>query len=230
MDFQSRDNVSIGDIPLFENLSLKEIRSLKKHLKPRTYRRGEMVFTEGDDCKEILIIVSGRLKVFRTSSEGREQILEVLESGDTCACNPGTVHWSCSASAQALTSCRTWSLPRSHYKKLVASNHKLAQSLNRIFAERLCKFCSLIEGVALDTPTRRLAKFLLDIMNDQNHKVSADKHTEIVFTHEEIAQRIGLVRETVTRHLHKFKKQGLIDIQSHRILVLDKKGLETLLR
>ena len=170
--------------------------------------------------------MSGQVKIFRSSSLGKEQILEVLNPGDTCACNPGTENWSCSSSAQALTPCRVWFLSRREYTQLVKTNHKLSHHLSRIFAERLCRFCSLIEDISVDDPDKKLAKFILDMCESQTSTSTEDGYLCLLFTHEDISQRLGLVRETVTRHLSKLKRLHLIDTKPSRILVLNKAGLQ----
>lgn len=164
-----------------------------------------------------LFVLSGRVKIFRTSLNGREQILEVLGSGDTCACNPGATQWSCSASAQAMSDCELGILSRNQYVQLVKSNSTLSQALTRIFAQRLCRMSSLVEEVSLDAPDKRLIKFLLTI---------SETTSRISFTHEEIAQRLGLVRETVTRHLKKLKDKKLVALKHPHIIILDKEALE----
>ena len=107
---------------------------------------------------------------------------------------------------------------------LVQTNSKLSHSLNRLFAERLCRFSNLIEEVSLNDVRKRLIKFLLDMLNEAP---SQDKKSLLIpFTREEIAQRVGSARETVVRYLHELKRDRLIDIKSHQIIILDKEGLE----
>src|SRR3989338_5939761 len=157
----------LNDIVLFRDLPTEEKNAIGKRLREETFKKGEILFSEGTVCERILIVQSGRVKIFRLSSLGLEQILEVLGSGDTCACNPGQAHWSCSSSAQALTDCTVWTLSRFNYIQIVKSNSRLAHTLNRIFAERLCRFSSLIETVSMDDPRKRLIKFILELANHQ---------------------------------------------------------------
>ena len=81
----------------------------------------------------------------------------------------------------------------------------------------------------MDDPRRRLVKFILDILNTKDCLFENGEYASIPFTHEEISQRIGLVRETVTRHLNKLKSLKLIDIKSRQIIILNKEGLEKIL-
>ncbi len=222
-------SLSIENIPFFQGLSKEELLSVKECLKEKTFDKGESLFFEGRSCERVFFVKSGRVKLYRTSSSGREQILETLGPGDTCACNPGSLSWSCSASAEAMTSCTVWFLSRNHYVRLVQTNAKLSRSLNRLFAARLQCFSSLIEEVSLKDSKKRLIKFLLDMLKEDAGERSQADVLLIPFTREELAQRIGAARETVARQLYQLKRRKLIDIKPRQILIVDKKGLEKLL-
>lgn len=168
----------IHNISLFRDLSLKEKRSIVPTIVRKKFQKDEIISTAGESCQEIFFVLSGRVKIFRASLNGREQILEILGSGDTCACNPGAAQWSCSSSAQAMTDCELGILSRNQYVQLVKINSTLAQALTRIFAQRLCRMSSLVEEVSLDAPDKRLIKFLLNM---------SESAPGITFTHEEIA-------------------------------------------
>ncbi len=220
------DSFQIEDVSLFHGFRGQELAALKRNLRQKEFEKGAVVFSEGDKCERILIVREGRVKIFRMTPDGKEQVLEVLGPGDSCACNPGATSWCCSASAQALVDSSVWMLARDHYAFLIKNNHRLARTLNELLAQRLCRFCSLIESVSLDAPTKRLVKFLLDMSEGSSN---GPVELKIPLTHEEISQRIGLVRETVTRHLSRLKKKKLIDAKAQKIIVLDRDGLRNLL-
>lgn len=221
--------MTLGRVPLFSGLSSGQIKMMEGAIKERAFLKGDILFFDGKPCDQIVIVKSGRVKVFRTASSGREQILEVLDPGDTCACNPGASAWCCSSSSQALTDCEVWILPREKYAAMVKSNSQMSHALNDLFAKRLQKLSSLIEEVSLDEPSRRIAKFIFDLSAVDEDVKGSPTISELPFTHEEIAHRLGLVRETVTRHLQHLKKAGLIDLKPRKIIIVDRKGLESLL-
>lgn len=184
---------------------------------------------EGDGCERVFVIQTGRVKIFRTASSGREQILEMLGPGETCACNPGSVKWSCSSSAEAATDCDVWFLSREDYVRLVKTNTKLTHALNQLFAERLMRLSCLVQEVSLNDVRKRLVKFLLDMHADHLSQKTQGGFIPIPFTREEIAQRIGSSRETVARYLHDLKREKLIDIKPHQIIILEKESLEKII-
>jgi len=214
--------VSLKDVPLFQGLSPAELSAVKDCLIEKSFEKGQMLFHEGALCERVFIVQEGRVKLYRTASTGREQTLETLGVGDTCACNPGNLNWSCQSSAEALTPCKVWFLSRENYVRMVQTNTKVSQALNRLFAERLRCFSSLIEEVSLKDSKKRLVKFLLDMLTQSGA-------IPVSFTQEEIAERLGAARETVTRQLSQLKSSGLIEIKAHRILIRDKEGLQKLL-
>lgn len=221
--------ITLCQVPLFRGLNAGQIKEISNSIREKSFQKGDIMLFDGKPCDQVLILQSGRVKVFRTSVTGREQILEILNPGDTCACNPGASKWCCNSSSQALTDCQVWILPRDKYNRMVKSNSRLVQSLSELFAERLKRFSSLIEEVSLDDPERRLVKFILDLSaSDKDILSRKSDENELPFTHEEIAQRLGLVRETVTRHLQQLKRADLIDLQPRRIIIRDRPGLQEL--
>ncbi len=216
----------LKDVPLFQGLSEGELGSLQTKLREKVFEKGEILFQEGQCCERVFIVQSGRVKLFRMASSGREQILETLGPGDTCACNPGSLTWHCLTTAQAATPCTVWFLSRDEYVRLVQTSGKLSHSLNQLFAKRLQTFGTLIEEVSLKDVEKRLVKFLLDMITQKNGKGDV---LFIPFTREEIAQRIGAARETVARHLHQLKRAKLIDIKPYQIVIRDRQGLEKIL-
>lgn len=217
--------LTIQEIPFFRGLSENELDIVKQCLKERSFEKGESLFIEGTSCERIFFVRAGRVKLSRTSSSGREQILETLGPGDTCACNPGSAAWHCASTAVAVTAGSAWFLSRENYARLVQTNTKLSQALNRLFAERLQCFSALIEEVSLKDSKKRLIKFLLDMLKENK----GQGVLAIPFTREELAQRIGAARETVARQLYQLKSKKLIDIKPREITIRDKAALEKLL-
>ncbi len=220
------DHINLKQVGLFQDLAPDELNTVKTLLKEKSFQNGEVLFFEGKQCERIFIVRSGRVKIFRISASGREQILEILNPGDTCSCNPGQGAWACSATAEALTLCTVWFFPRDNYVKLIRTNTKVMQSLNKIFAKRLCQFSSLIEQVSLNHVKKRLMKFMLDMLKEYKTAEESKDVLSLPFTREEIAQRIGTSRETVARYLHQMKRDGLIDIESRQIVIRDRAGME----
>ena len=221
--------IALDKIPLFQGLSGDELAAVKSCLRERAFEKGEILFNEGKPCERVFIVREGRVKLYRIASSGREQVLETLGPGDTCACNPGSQAWFCSTTAEAMAPSNVLFLSRADYVRMVQTNSKVSQALNRLFAERLKCFSSLIEEVSLKDVKKRLIKFLLEMLSARESKYGKGDAVFLPFTREEIAQRIGAVRETVVRYLMQLKRSKLIDLKPHQIVIRDKPGLEKLL-
>ena len=217
--------ISLKNVPLFQGLTESELDSIKDCLHEKSFAKGESLLAEGQACGRIFIVRLGRVKLYRNSGSGREQILEILGPGDTCACNPGTREWHCASSAEAETPCTVWFLSIDNYIRMLQTHNQLAHTLNKLFAERLRCFSSLIEEISLKDTQKRLVKFILDMTVEKKE----EKVLFLPLTQEEIAQRIGTTRETVARHLSGLKQLKLIDLKPYQIIIRDKEGLKRLL-
>src|SRR3989338_93991 len=217
------------DFAFFKDLSAEGQDFLKSRIRLKDFNKGEILFQEGRPCDRIFFFQAGRVKIFRTAFSGREQILEILEKGDTCGCHTGSCEWFCSASAEALSRSTVLFLSRHDFAKLLQMSPNLAYALTRLLSERLQHYRSLIEEVSLKDVKKRLVKFLLNMLKDKEGSANAQETLFIPFTRQEIAQRIGAARETVARHLYRLKRAKLIDIKPHQIIILKKEALAQLL-
>ncbi len=223
------NGVLFGEFSFFKDLSAGEQDFLKSRVRIKDFNKGEILFQEGRPCERIFFVQTGRVKIFRTAFSGREQILEILQKGDTCGCHPGSCQWFCSSSAEALSRCTVLFLSRHDFAKLLQMNHNLAHALTRLLSERLKRYSALIEEVSLKDVNKRLVKFLLDMLKGKDGSANVQETLFIPFTRQEIAQRIGAARETVARHLYRLKRAKLIDIKPHQIIIVKKEALEQLL-
>lgn len=222
--------LQIKDIPFFHDLSGSELEAAASCLSEKSFKKGETVHLEGTPCSRLFFVRSGRVKLYRTSSSGHEQIFEILGPGDTCACNPGELAWNCTSTAQALTPCELWFLSRENYVRMVKNNSKLMHALNELFAKRLQCFGDIIEEVTLKDTKKRLIKFLLDMANKKKSQNLKEEVLFIPSTREEIAHRLGAARETIARHISDLKRKKFIDVKPYQIIIRNKAALEELLR
>jgi len=221
--------VLLEEAPFFRELSDQDLSFIKKRLTEKPFAKGDMLFAEGDPCAGTFFVKSGWIKLYRTSPSGTVQSLEVLGPGETCTCNPGARNWTCALTGQALTRCTVWFLPKEDYVKLVESNPAVSHLLNRVFAERLQRAGSSIAELSSEDSRKRLAHLLLELLAKSGRKDSARAVISIPLTREELAEMIGTSRETLVRQLYELRREKLIDIQSRKIVILDRQGLKKLL-
>lgn len=219
---------SIKEIPLFSALSKIELKNIESRLKEKTFNKGDILFSEDANCRHIFIVQSGRIKLYRTAAAGREQIFEILDPGDTCACHLASANCTCPLTAEAEVRSKTWLLSRNDYSKLVNSNTKTLWSICDIFIKRNQTLNNLVEEISLKDARKRLIKFLLDALEKKSTNTKEDV-LFIPFTREDIAKRLGAARETITRYLSQLRKLKLIELKPYQIIILDKEGLRKFL-
>ncbi len=204
---------------LLAGLSDEALACLAQAAIRRTYAVGEVIIVEGDPCRVAYFIARGRVRVFRTSPSGREQVLSRLGPGQAFNTVPPFLpHGRNHATVQAITPVILYAVPAEDLRRLVLECPELALALLHDFAERLDHLTDLAESLSLQTVRGRLARFLLE-------HAEAGQVTRR-WTQEEIAAHLGTVRDVVGRTLRAFAEAGLIRLDRQRIVLLDREGLE----
>ncbi len=214
------DRSKAADFPLFANLTEQEQGLIQSLWKERHYQKGQSLFLKDHPCSHCFFIRSGSVKLTLLSSTGKEQIIDTLGPGDTCSCHPPEMNGCdggslcCSAHGEALTDCHVFAISNDSFARLFATIPSLPGRLCSHLAHKVRSCTALIEDISLRPSFERVAHFLLN--------------NPVKFSQEELARRLGVARETASRHLNKIKRMNLIDIKPQEIVVLDRKGLEEL--
>jgi CRP/FNR family transcriptional regulator len=202
----------------FDDLAADDLAALSGAMVQRQYPAGQIVLLEGAASSVFYVVQAGRLKLFKTSARGREQVLRLLRPGDMFnevavfdeGPNP--------ASAQAIEDCTLFLLRRRDLMRFVAERPGIALAITRTFARRLREALALVEDLAFRDVTSRLAKILLD-----GQEGSAPRLTQ-----ELLAAMAGSRREVVGRALKALSAEGAVRLERGRIHVCDRKVLERL--
>lgn len=210
---------SIKRIPLFADLSAAELdfllaRAIVMHRGP-----GERIFTEGDACEGLYVIESGRVKIFRTSPNGREQILALEGSGCSIAELPVFDGGDYPASASALTECTLLQIRKSDFQALCLEHSEVALKVLKVVSGRLRTMVTLINELSFQTVRHRLAALLLRLAEEAQAGPQDGAVFALPFTNQELAAQIGTVRELVSRNLGRLQELGIIEIEGKRIRV-----------
>lgn len=210
---------ALRQVALLADLSDDTLDRLARVALQRTYAAGETIIVEGDRCLAAYFIVAGRVRVYRISPDGREQVLVQLKPGEAFNTVPpfqsdGANH----ASVQASAPVTLLAIPADDLRRLVGECPDLALAMLKDFADRLDHLADLVENLALRTVRGRMARFLLQ--HAEHGQVA--RH----WTQEEIAAQLGTVRDMVGRTLRAFADGGLLRTERQRIVLLDREGLE----
>ncbi len=203
-------------VPYLQELEEPILRALLAVASRREYESGQMIFNEGEPTAGLFFIEQGRVKISRFSAEGREHILHILESGDSFndvsvldgGPNPAT--------AIAFDDASVWHISRGALHGLADQHPALAWALIENVAKRARFLVGLIEDLSMRTVKGRLARLLLEQAKaNQSDELARD------LTHEEMASHLGTVREMIGRALNSLAAARIIEIERHRIKIVD---------
>ena len=223
-DSQDDLQAFLAQSQLWQGLSSDCLDLVAKMAVTQTYGKGRLIFSEGEDGRGFFIIRSGRVKVFKVSPEGKEQILRVFGVGEHFA-EVAALDGQCfPASAAALELTATVFFPREAFVDFLQHHPTLAINVLASFARRLRQFTQLIEALSLKAVPSRLAAYILALSEQAHH---ADT-IELDLTKGQLAAVIGTIPETLSRVFLKLGQEGLIELNGSRITVLDRQQLNHL--
>ncbi len=214
----------IGMIPLFQGLPAEQLRDLAAIVVTRTYRRGDPIFLEGEEATGLYVAASGRVKIFKLSSDGKEQILHIFGAGEPFGEVAVFSGRRFPANAEALEETQVLRFPRSAFVALIQKEPSLALNMLAVLCLRLRQFAHLIENLSLKEVPGRLAAYLL-YESDQRGQ---NQELELDIAKGQLASLLGTIPETLSRILAKMSGQGLIQVNGPHIRITDRQGLEDL--
>jgi len=201
-------------IPIFSGLEAEVLEALAQRAAARTLASGEMLFSEGDPCDGVFLLVEGSLKIFKTSPSGRQVTLAVETAPATVAEVPLFDGGPYPASVQAIDPAVTLFIHKRDFRAICLQHPQVALQALAVFGRRLRTLVSMIESVTFGSVRQRLARTLLEL--DQQ---AGGKSFALPWTHQEIALNVGTVREVVSRNLNRFQVDGLIHVDHREISV-----------
>jgi CRP/FNR family cyclic AMP-dependent transcriptional regulator len=193
-------------VPIFAELSDTDIDSLAQLASRRHFAKDTPIFFEHEEGDSFFMILEGRIKVTILGDDGREVILSMLGSGDFFG-------------EMALLDDELLSLQRSDFEGVVTSRASISSALIKVLSARLRKANHQISTLALLDVYGRVARVLLDMARDEGRRLRDGSIAFRRATHQEIANRIGTTRETVTRMMKDLERQGLIHADSREFVI-----------
>lgn len=209
----------LSKIPLFSSLEPAEIESLASRAVERRFDTDEALFWEGDQCEGVFLLIEGAIKIFKTSSSGREMMLDLVNAPSSVAELPLFDKGPYPASVRAVKPSVTLFINRSDFYQACRQNPDLPLKILAVVGRRLRQLVYVVESITFGSVTKRLAKLLLDLHEEQGG-------ARITLTHQELASRLGTVREVVSRNLARFRVQGLVSIEGREIALANLEGLK----
>jgi len=211
---------------LFEGISLKERESLLEISRVRWFPRNSMLFTQGETASGFFLVISGKVKVFKISPDGKEQILHIFGPGEIVGEVPVFSGRDYPASAATLKEGDLLHIPREGFLRLAREQPQILLNMLATLSQRLRRFTVQIERLTLMEVATRLAEVLLEIAADP---CSGEPGVaELKVTKGQLANQIGTTPETLSRTLGKMSRKGIIQVDRNRVTVLQRQALEEL--
>jgi CRP/FNR family transcriptional regulator len=212
--------------PLFAALDESEITSLAARCRIRTYAPGEVLFSEGEPCQGLYLVVSGRVRVFKTSINGREQVLTVEGPGASVAELPVFDGGSYPASGSAIEKTEVLFISRLELRAICLEKPEVSLKMLQVVGQRLRRLVGIIEELSFTTVRHRLISWLLRQASAEGRPSERGTVLSLNASHQELAAQIGTVRELVSRNLARLQAQNFIEMNGRQITILDREGLE----
>jgi len=211
-------------IPYFAGLSAADLEAVSQRMFEQSIERGDMILLEDDPSEAIYFVVSGAVKVFKTSIEGKEQILCLLRVGESFNDVPILDGGPNLASAVAMTPIVLYGMTRSDIEELLRENPRIAMNVIRVLSKKVRHFVSMVEDLSFRDVTSRVAKLLLEYATDHGGPEEGTQRPRL--TQQEMAAMVGTAREVVGRSLKVLEEEGAIRMDRHRIVVTNRKALQ----
>jgi CRP/FNR family transcriptional regulator, dissimilatory nitrate respiration regulator len=212
---------SIRQCQLFSGLPEEQLHEVTAIGFEKSFGRGESVFFEGDDCNGLYIITSGKVKVYKMSPDGKEQILHIFGPGEVFGEVPVFYGKPFPASAECLAKSQLLFFPRQKFIDLVYANPSIALNMLAFLSMRLRRFTTQIENLSLKEVPGRLAGYLLFLQEEQGNRDCV----ELEISKGQLASLLGTIPETLSRIFAKMTDEGLIEVDGRKIHIKDKEAL-----
>jgi len=212
---------NLKSIDHFSGLDRAELEAIKGLMFEVKAGRGEFIQREAEPADALYFVVSGVVKVFKTSAEGKEQILLIVRPGESFNDVPvfgGGVN---PCSAQSMGEVVLYGIRTRDMEAMLKTHPKLAMNVIRVLSQKLRHMVSLVEDLSFKHVTARVAKILLEYAGDGTGPKPK-------LTQQEMAAIAGTAREMIGRSLKDLEEEGMIKMDRHRIVITDKEALQRL--
>ncbi len=205
---------------LFGNLAPEALKKLAALARERDLARGEMLFLAGEPAAGLFVIAQGQIRAFRVNAQGREQTLHIERAGATLAEVPVFDDGAYPATAVAEEPSTVLFLAKSDVRRFMLEHPEVGLTALKLMAQRLRGHAELVDALSLQQVGQRLARYLLA------QRVDAAPEVDLAVSNEELARRVGSVREVVSRTWKRLERDGLITRKGRRVMILDEAALE----
>lgn len=210
---------------LFRCLTEKELADIAQRAVELHFKKGEMLFLSGEEAKGLFVVVSGKIRAFQQNPEGREQVMHVDTPGTVLADVPVFDDGPYPASAISELDAEVLFIDKRHMHQFCIKYPSLALTALRLMASRVRRHAQLVKALSFHDVGHRLASFLIAEGRYAGSPAEGRVAFRLLLSNQEIASRIGSVRDVVSRAFARLKHDGLIEMKGRALTIPDLRAL-----
>ena len=211
----------LRNIGIFRDLKKESLEKIHNILEERAYLKGEDIFLEGQSAKGVFIIKSGKVKIYKSSSFGKEHILHILSDGNAFAEVCILSNSVYPASSKALEDSIVYIIDNKKLEKLIIENGDISLEIIKLMSKRLIDISKQVETVALRDSLGKVSSLILRMLNENKAGIKNESIIKLDLSRQDMASMVSLTRESFTRSLIKLKEMGIIELNKDEIKVKD---------
>jgi CRP/FNR family transcriptional regulator len=192
----------------------------------RRYPKGTLIFSEDEEAKGFFVVISGKVKVYKLSPEGKEQILHIVAPEQTFAEAALFAGSTYPAFAESLAQTRVLYFSKESFLNFIRENPQISLNMIASLSQWLRKFVSLVEELSLKDVSARLSKYLIDLSAQSGRSSERGIEFELDINKSQLASQLGTISETLSRALRKLRDKRIIEVEGKKITILQKEILE----
>lgn len=214
-------------VSIFSSLDEKQLIKITDLITHKEYKKGELLVMEGEAMDSLVILNGGQVKAFRTTQDGREQILHIFSEGDFFGERNLLRDHPSAYSIEALEDVHVCLIHKREFQKLIKEYPDIALKVMEELCERLDRLENTVEAMGTRPVEARVSSVLLEFADKYGKPHPKGTMIELPLSREGIAHYIGLTRETVSRKMSLLQEEGILEmVGNKRVLLLDRKALE----
>ena len=219
----------IRNVPLFATLDKEAMHMLTSQMTHRTFKKGEILVHEGDPALGFTVIREGSTKAYKTTFDGREQILYIFPQNDYFGARFLFTEEKVPYSVEALEETKVCILSKIQFTHLLAEYSSIAMQIIEAMANRMSRLETAMQSMGGRNAELRIASFLLEFKDTYGRENDGYVEIDLPLSREGLANYLGLARETLSRKLTQLEDEGIIEnIGTKMIRILDLKRLSEL--
>lgn len=211
----------LKNCPICSGLATSSLATIADMAMEKNYEKGAFLMHEGEPCDGFFLVLSGKVRVYKSSSSGKEQVLLLAEKGMTFGEDGLFGQGTYQEMARAVTACKVLHIPRSHFLEMLKSNPELSLQVMESLSLWIRRLASSVENAVFHSARAKAARYLMDLHEKENS-------TSLVLPNKkkEIADQLGLAPETLSRAFHELNESHLIEANKRNVQILDIEQLE----